>query len=354
MDFVVQLPKTKRGFDAILVVVDRLTKRLHLIPTFTTATAPDTAKTFMDQIFRLHGLPKTIVSDRDPKFVSKFWKTLFKQLGVQLAFSTAYHPQTDGQTERANRTIEDMLRTFVNYKQDNWDDCLPAVEFAYNNSLQASTGYTPFYLDCGQHPITPGELLGQDNTPSNVAATEDFLQHLKTIVAMAKEAILAAQERQAQYANQHRRNEQFKIGDQVLLSTAHLTAQADVQRPLKKFRPKFIGPYPISAVISSTAYRLTLPHTLKIHPVFHISLLKRHNPNSFPNRQQDPPPPVVIDSPEVEFEVEAILDKRILYGKTQYLVLWKGYPRHDATWEPKRNVAHAQELVQDFEAGLRD
>ena len=116
MDFIVQLPKTKKSFDAILVVVDRLTKRVHFIPTYTTATAPDIAKTFFENIFRLHGLPKTIVSDRDPKFVSKFWKMLFKQLGVHLALSTAYHPQTDGQTERANRTLEDMLRTFVNYR----------------------------------------------------------------------------------------------------------------------------------------------------------------------------------------------------------------------------------------------
>ena len=170
--------------------------------------------------------------------------------------------------------IKDMLRTFVNYKQDNWDDCLPAAEFAYNNSLQVSTGFTPFYLDNGQHPITPGELLGQDTPPSNVAATEDFLQHLQATVAMAKEAILAAQECQAQYANQHRREEKFNIGDQVLLSTAHLTAQADVQRPLKKFRPKFIGPYPISQVISSTTYRFILLHTIHIHSIFYISLLK--------------------------------------------------------------------------------
>ena len=99
-------------------------------------------------------------------------------MGTKLDFSSAYHPQTDGQTERANRTIEDMLRTFVNYRQDNWDDCLPSAAFANNNSLQASTGFTPFYLGNGQHPITPGELLGQGTSPSNVAATEDFLQHL--------------------------------------------------------------------------------------------------------------------------------------------------------------------------------
>ena len=155
MDFIVQLPKTKKNFDAIFVVVDRLTKRVHLIPTHTTATAPDTARIFFDNIFRLHGLPKIIISDRDSKFISKFWRSLFKTLGVHLALSTAYHPQTDGQTERANRTLEDMLRTFVNYRQDNWDDCLTTAEFAYKNSVQASSSYSPFYIDCGQYPITP-------------------------------------------------------------------------------------------------------------------------------------------------------------------------------------------------------
>src|SRR6266511_685843 len=128
-------------------MVDRLSKRDHFEPTVTTATAPDTAKLFFSSIFRLHGLPRAIVSDRDSKFTSRFWQELFRLLGVKLAMSTAFHPQTDGQTERANRTLEDMLRAFVNYRQTNWDECLPAAEFAYNNSLQASTGYTPFFLD---------------------------------------------------------------------------------------------------------------------------------------------------------------------------------------------------------------
>ena len=165
----------KADYDTILVVVDRLIKRVHFIPTTTSASAPDIAKIFFDNIFRLHGLPTTIVSDRDPKFVSKFWRELLKQLGTQAAMSTAHHPQTDGQTERANRTLEDMLRAFVNYRQDNWDDCLPAAEFAYNNSVQASTGFSPYYLDCGQHPTTPGTLIAQQAIISKVPSIEDFL-----------------------------------------------------------------------------------------------------------------------------------------------------------------------------------
>ena len=149
MNFIVQLSKTKQEYDFIFVVVDWLSKWAHFISTHTNATAPQIAQLFFKHIFVHHGLPQVIVSDQNPKFTSQFWKTLFKNLGTKLAMSSAHHPQTDGQTERMNRTLEEMIRTFVNHKQDNWDECLPAAEFAYNNSKQASTGFTPFYLDCG-------------------------------------------------------------------------------------------------------------------------------------------------------------------------------------------------------------
>src|SRR6185436_16768979 len=136
MDFIVQLPLTKKKHDAIIVFVDRLTKRAYFQPLTTTATAPEVAFIFFNTIFRYHGLPKTIISDRDAKFTSKFWKALFKHLDTRLAMSTAFHPQTDGQTERMNQTLEQMLRIYTNYKQDNWNDLLPAAEFAYNNFKQ--------------------------------------------------------------------------------------------------------------------------------------------------------------------------------------------------------------------------
>lgn len=155
MDLITQLPRTKSGNDAIVVVVDKYSKMLHCFPTTTTVTAPQLAKLFFDEIVRHHGVPSSIISDRDPRFTSSFWQQLWKQLGTKLAMSTAYHPQTDGQTERANRTIEEMLRAYVNSKQNDWDQHLTAVEIAYNNSKQMSTGFSPFYLNYGQHPSTP-------------------------------------------------------------------------------------------------------------------------------------------------------------------------------------------------------
>jgi hypothetical protein len=353
MDFIVQLPVTKAGFDAILVVVDRLTKQVHFIPTTTSATAPDVARTFFHHIFRLHGILTTIILDCDPKFVFRFWQELLKQLGTQAAMSSAYHPQTDGQTERANRTLEDMLKAFVNYRQDNWDDCLPAAEFAYNNSVQASTGFSPFYLDCGQHPITPGTLVAHKAIDTKVPSTEEFLTHWCATLEMAKESLQAAQDRQAATANQHRRHQEYKVDDQVLLSTAYITAPADKQRPARKLQPKYIGPFPITTVVSPTAYRLALPYTLRIHPVFHVSLLKPYHPTpEHLDRRQPPPPPLPTPTAATpEYEVESILDKRTFRRQKQYLVLWKGYPQHDATWEPMNNLDNAKEAIEIFEAG---
>jgi hypothetical protein len=226
------------------------------------------------------------------------------------------------------------------------------VEFAYNNSVQASTGFSPFYLDCGQHPATPGALIAQQAISSKVPSTEDFLLHWQATLEMAKETLQAAQDRQAKNANQHRRHQEFKLQDQVMLSTAHLTAAVDKKRPLKKLQPKYIGPFPVIKIISPTAYKLDLPHTLQVHPVFHISLLKPYHPSPthFVDRIQSPPPPLpVASSPTPEYEVDCILDKRTFRQQIQYLVRWKGYPQHDATWEPLINLSNAQEAIMDFE-----
>jgi hypothetical protein len=165
MDFITHLPPTTHGYDAVMVVVDKLTKRAHFIATHDKASASDTAELYISRIFAQHGLSQSIISDRDSKFVSDFWKTLFTRLGTRLRFSTANHPQTDGQTERMNRTLEEMLRCYVTFAQNDWDTLLPLLEFAYNDSLQTSTGYTPFYLEYGRNPRSPRDLL-TDVAPS--------------------------------------------------------------------------------------------------------------------------------------------------------------------------------------------
>src|SRR3954462_3008562 len=282
MDFIVQLPKTKAGFDAIIVFVDTLSKMTPFVPTKTTASAPETARLFFDNVFRLHGLPKSIISDRDAKFTSKFWKTLFQTLGTKLAMSTAFHPQTDGQTERANRTLEDMLRAFTNYQQDNWDQLLSTTEFAWNNAPNASTGMTPFHINQGRDPLNPYTMITK--IPDNIPAASEWLEHLNNTMKQVTDALVLAKANQETNANKKRRDLQFDIGDQVLLSSSHINLASQSARPTKKLQHRYIGPYRIIQKVSPVTYKLELPDTLKVHPVFHVSLLRPYkNPQDFPD-----------------------------------------------------------------------
>ena len=198
MDFIVTLPRTSKGNDALVVFVDRLTKTIRTEATQGTATASDIAKIFISTIFRHYGMPSSIVSDRDPKFTSNFWRAFFKTLGTKLAMSTAYHPQTDGQTERANRTLEEMLRNTIGYNQTDWEDKLPLLEFAYNNSVQASTGFSPFKLLYGEDPATPSSLTQKFAQPTNVQSVHEMIDQMRHTLEIAKDNLARAQDRQVQ------------------------------------------------------------------------------------------------------------------------------------------------------------
>jgi hypothetical protein len=304
MDFIVQLPKTKCGWDAIVVFVDRLSKQAHFVPTTTTASAPDIAKIFLNQIFRLHGMPSTIISDRDSKFMSKFWKAFFTLHGTKLKLSTVYHPQTDGQTEQTNRTLKQMLSIFCCYKQNDWDKYLVHAEFAYNNSQQTSMKKTPFYLNYGQHPRT-ASTIGHSIVP----AAQDLAETISDLTRMAQDAIIEAQDQQAKYANMKHREVSYQTNDMVLLKTDHLHPDTLAQQPSKKLRAHRIGPFKIVDKIREVNYRLELPHNIRIHPVFHVSQLEAYHENPFSERTVPPPPPIQINDHE-EYEVEAILDHK--------------------------------------------
>jgi transposase InsO family protein len=350
MDFITQLPRTKAGHDAIVVFVDTFSKMVHFVPTKTTASAPDTAKLFFDHVFKLHGLPKSIVSDRDAKFTSRFWQSLFNTLGTKLSMSTAFHPQTDGQTERANRTLEDMLRAVVGYRQDDWDEHLAAAEFACNNAPNASTSLSPFKINHGFEPYNPYSSIKK--IPDDTPAMADFLQKLANATKQATDALTLAKANQERNANKSRRDVKYQVGDMVLLSSSHINLASQANRPSKKLQHRFTGPYRIVQQVSHVAFKLALPDTLKIHPVFHVSLLRPYmDPAETPNRDVPPPPPpaVTIDS-QPEFEVEAILDHRRRHRQTQYLIKWVGYPDHDATWEPESNLSNAADILLQYKS----
>ena len=350
MDTIDQLPLS-HGFDSILVVVDRLTKMAHFIPTTTTVTAEGIASLFFEHVFTKHGTPVDIVSDRGSKFTSQFFTSLGELLGIKLNFSTPYHPQTDGQTERVNQSLEQYLRFYVNYNQDNWAKLLPLAEFAYNNSPHSSTKLSPFFANMGFHPnlsvvnsSVPSPLVTQQG-----AQLQDIQEYLKNELAIAQEQYkLHADKNRLPAPN-------FKVGDLVWLSTKNI----HTTRPSKKLDSRRIGPFPIISKVSPLAFRLELPANLSsIHPVHHVSSLEPYVENTIPGRSQSPPPPVVVDG-ELEHEVEAILDSKFdrrFRDPLRYLVQWTGY-HGDAdrtSWQSPDDVKNAAELVDEFHARLPD
>ena len=358
IDFIGPLPLTKNNHNFILVVVDKLSKMAHYIPTHTNITAEGTARLIFKNIIRYHGIPQSIVSDRDTRFTSSFWQELWKILGTKLNMSTSFHPQTDGQTERQNRTLEEYLRSFINLEQDNWDELLVSAEIAYNNSIHASTNYTPYYLNYGQHPNLSIILNKNNNNNINNNNVKELLDELQHDINHAVECLLEAQSRQEYYANINRREITFNIGNLVMLSTNNLRNLDKTP----KLSSKYIGPFKIIKKISDVVYELELPTDMNIHPSFHISKLKKYNKNDdklFPNRAVDvsvsrPGPETIINGKEV-YEVEKIIDKRLVkrgrekYPKPEYLVKWKGYSTHEATWKREKELTMSKKLIQEYE-----
>lgn len=362
MDLITSLPRTPRGHDAILVVVDKLSKWATYAATTTDVNAPQLADLFFERVVRVHGVPSAIVSDRDPRFTSIFWRALWQQLGSQLRMSTAFHPQTDGQTERQNRTLEEALRAMVSYEQDDWDLRLAAAEMAHNHAVHASTTFSPFYLNFGRHPNMPLDEAVKPAHVSNNPEAAGRIAGLHAAIEAAKAALQRAQQRQKSYADEHRREVQFAVGDRVLLSTEHL-ALKDKQRS-RKLDHQFIGPFEVRRCVSAVAYELALPPSMKIHPVFHVSKLRAYRSGSeaFPGRASEPPsrpPPEYIDAEGAEvFEVERVVAQRQVRrgraaARTEYLVKWKGYPEWEMTWEPAAAMRDAEEAVQQFLASRR-
>jgi hypothetical protein len=340
LDFITDLPKSANANDCILVLVDKLTKYVHLVPCRKTSTAEDVARLFLSHVYQYHGFPKVLISDRDTRFTSDFWKAFCRRLGIQPRLSTAYHPQTDGQTERTNRVIEEVMRHFIDGDHANWEDLLPLVAFAMNNAKSSSTGETPFYLNHGCHPLTPNTVqLPEGKIPSLDVVFADMDATLMRIRGLLQ----SAQDRQKTYADKARRDHEFKEGDYVLLSSKNLKFKTGI----KKLHPKFLGPFPIIKMINPCAAKIDLPKSYtRIHPVFHVSLLRPFRGTPAP----DIPEPDVIDGIPF-YKVERILSHRIKrVGKKkirEFLIKWQGYDDTHNSWEPEKNLT--PDLLQDYE-----
>ena len=362
MDLITALPQTDKGHTAIYVFVDRLSKMAHFVPTTTDVSAEECACLFRHHVVRLHGCPTDVVSDRDPRFTSNFFAEYCRLMGVAQNMSTAFHPQSDGQTERVNRVLEDMLRNFVSPLQNDWDEYLDALEFAYNNSWHQSIGTSPFKLNYGRNVRTPAEASTLSSTlrsdaDEDSASDSKFAEKVPAAtystaqfhvnVELAKRCMHDAQSRYKLYADSKRRDASFSVGDEVLLSTQNLRLRSNPAANARKLMPKFVGPFKVVQQINAVAYKLDLPAAMKVHPVFHVSLLK---PYLHDGSYQ--PPPILFEDEHLEYEVERILshrDRHLKSGlKRDYLVQWKGYGPEHNTWEPMSHLANAAVLISEY------
>jgi transposase InsO family protein len=355
MDLVVHLPKTKHQKDAIAVFVDRFSKAAHFVACHTSMSAQDLADLFFKNVVRYHGLPVSIVSDRDPRFCSQFWTQLFARLGTRLDMSTAYHQQTDGQAERTIQTLEQYLRVFVEKDHSNWDELLDQAEFTYNSNKSASTNYSPFEAMYGFQPLTPVSAALSIPVDKN---TDDFLKDHTTRFKVIQDALLDAQRKMAVQYDRSRQDVSFKIGDLVYLDASDLKKPPGLAH---KLLPRYRGPFKIIAKPSPLNYRLDLPPGSRSHDVFHVEkLLPAHE------RDQDLFPssdvPVTDDSPvtddlgdyyEDEYEVQKLLAHRFdSNGNLQYKIRWLGFTEQDDSWQTLEDVASATDAIRNYRQSL--
>jgi len=302
----------------LLIITDRLTGYMKAEPTVQTVTAKGVAELFHRTWYRQFGLPKTIVSDRDKLFLSNFWRELHRLLGVKIQLSTSYHPQTDGATERANKTIIESIRQYVNRRQTDWASHLTHVESVFNNSISASTNLAPNELLYG----TTVRLFPNIKTPveSSIPSVSEYLdqilERIDNAVAVAKDNRLTAKTNQIKYANKSRREEPvYKVGDLVRLDSRNIRKRLKKDGKSAKFYPRYLGPFRIiNAEPETSNYKLDLPPEYQcIHPNFHANLLEpfiENDAKQFPLREPPRPPPIIPE--DKQYEVEEILDHKII------------------------------------------
>ncbi|GJT33812.1 putative reverse transcriptase domain-containing protein [Tanacetum coccineum] len=272
MDFVTKLPRTQSGNDTIWVIVDRLTKSAHFLPMRETDPMDKLAKLYLKEVVTRHGIPVSIICDRDPRFTSNFWRSFQKAMGTRLDMSTAYHPETDGQSERTIQTLEDMLRACVIDFGNGWEGHLPLIEFSYNNSYHASIKAAPFEALYGRKCRSP--VCWAEVGDARLTGPELVHETTEKIVQI-KQRMQAARDRQKSYADVRRKPLEFQVGDRVMLKVSPWKGVVRFGKR-GKLNPRYIGPFKVLAKVGTVAYRLELPQQLsRVHSTFHVSNLKK-------------------------------------------------------------------------------
>ena len=355
LDFITNLPVTTVGkFDAIMVVQDSTTRMVHLIPFKITYDAVETANLYFREVFRLHGLPDRIQSDRDTRFTSAFWQQLWKRCGTKLAMSTSYHPQSNAANERSHKVIEELLRSLVQYPPFDWDQQLPIVEFAVNNAVVAELGYSPMELNTGETPLDPATLLFPIPGAETNQSVQELLKRQSEILSRARTQLIAARQLVADRANKTRIQPRFTPGSQVLLKTNHLNWPG-VDLLGKHLKPPKIGPFKVVRLNQSkTAVELEFDHHTKVHPIQPVSRCELFVPDTRNRKSGRNAPKTFTEDGEETGEIEQIVGKKVRRGIVYYLVKWKGFDSRFNTWESGQHLTNegCQESIDEFEQTL--
>ncbi|XP_071680355.1 uncharacterized protein [Lolium perenne] len=328
LDFVEGLPKSS-GFTTILVVVDKLTKYAHFLPLSHPYTAAQVAQLYFDQVFRLHSMPAALISDRDKVFTSKFWQSLFRLSKTEMRMSTAYHPQTDGQTERVNQCLETYLRCFISTCPATWSKWLPLAEFWYNTAYHTAIKTSPFQALYGHAP----RYLGITAESVPVTDLQLWLQERQLATTVLKQHLHRANNRMKQFADNKRSDRVFQVGDWVYLRLQPYIQTTLAMRANAKLAFRYFGPFQVEQKVGDRSYRLKLPDKSKLHPVFHVSLLRK----GIPPEEVHEELPVIDDEHPPRHVPEQVLQRRQVQRryktKDQVLIQWSGLPASLATWE---------------------
>ena len=340
--FITKLP-VSQGYNSILMITDHnCSKATIFIPCVEEISGEETAALYAKHVFNCFGLPSKIISDRDPRFASKFMCELCRVLGIHQNISTAYHPRTDRQSEHSNQWLEQYLCFWVNEQPDDWAQCLPIAEFVHNNWSSETTCDSPFHILMGYHPHADWTDM-RSPIPQVMTCLEQF----KEARDKAQELMKKAQQSWVK----HRDTPKYKVGDQVWLEGRHLRTN----QPTTKLAPRCHGPFPIIQVMSPVNYCLQLPTQWSIHDVFHVDLLTPYRETLTHGANYQRPPPDLIDGVE-EFEVEKVLDS-CQHGrgcKLQYLIKWKGYPNSDNQWVNWDDAKESLDAIRDFKQSNPD
>ena len=340
MDFITDLP-VSQGYDSILTVVDRHSKATILTPCHKTITAEQTSQLLIDNVWKRTGFPLAIISDRGPQFAAQATQELWRKLGIKQKLSTAFHPQTDGESERVNQEIEQYLRICGNFQQNDWASLLPIIEFAHNARPHRSTRKSPFEVWYGFNPTFKPPLYLQ----TRLQSVDERIKYLEQIRKEVTAALLLAAKEMRQ-SGPPTESHIFHKDDLVLLETTNL----QTTHPKAKLAPRRYGPFKVIWA-SPTNCKLELPAQMRIHPVFHNSLLKPYNETTAHGPNFTRPPPEIVGGEEGHYEIEKILTQRPTRNKksTQYLVKWKGYPDSENSWIPAKELTHAKELLKKYQ-----